>query len=332
LNEQLLRGDLFLCASEKQRDLWLGHLASLGRVNARTYDIDPSLRSLIDVVPFGVEDSPPRRTGPGAKGVVPGIGPDDELVLWGGGIYNWFDPLSIVRAVDRLRVTHPRVRLLFMGGRHPNPEIPEMRMAVEARRLASDLGLLGSHVFFNDGWVPYEERQNFLLDADIGVSMHLDHIETAFSFRTRVLDYLWASLPIVTTSGDAMAALVASRGAGLPVRPEDPTDIEAALHRLLSEPQFAAACRTASGAAAAELRWSTVLRPLLEFCREPRRAADLVDPDLGPELATARRKAGPPPSRGLRHDLAVIRHHMREGGVSQLVRRGAAKVRRSIRL
>ncbi len=33
LNEQLARGDLFLCASAKQRDFWLGQLAAVGRVN-----------------------------------------------------------------------------------------------------------------------------------------------------------------------------------------------------------------------------------------------------------------------------------------------------------
>src|SRR5690606_17477848 len=31
LNEQLERGDFFVCASEKQRDFWLGQLAGIGR-------------------------------------------------------------------------------------------------------------------------------------------------------------------------------------------------------------------------------------------------------------------------------------------------------------
>ena len=61
-----------LCASEKQRDFWLGQLAALGRVNPATYDADPTLRSLIDVVPFGLDgrgaDSAPA---PGLRGVVP---------------------------------------------------------------------------------------------------------------------------------------------------------------------------------------------------------------------------------------------------------------------
>jgi hypothetical protein len=330
LNEQLLRGDFFLCASDKQRDLWLGHLASLGRINARTYDDDPSLRQLIDVVPFGVDDEPPRRTGPGAKGVIPGIAADDQLVLWGGGIYNWFDPLSLVRAIARLRTRHDRVRLLFMGGKHPNPEISEMRMAVEARRLAAELDVLGTHVFFNDDWVPYDERQNFLLDADVGVSMHLDHVETAFSFRTRVLDYLWASLPVVTTSGDAMAALVAERNLGLTVPAEDPLAIEAALDRLLKDPYFATDCRAASFEAAEELRWSRVLQPLLAFCREPRRAPDLLDTHIGPALAGARRKAGPPPAHGLRHVAAVARQDLRQGGPAQLAQRVGGRLRRAL--
>ena len=47
------------------------------------------------------------RRGTALKGVVPGIGADDKVILWGGGIYNWFDPLTLIRAVDRLRQRRP---------------------------------------------------------------------------------------------------------------------------------------------------------------------------------------------------------------------------------
>ena len=108
------------------------------------------------VVPFGVSDAPPRHKQQVLKGVVPGIGPDDKVVLWGGGIYNWLDPLTLIRAIDKLRSRVGTVRLFFLGLRHPNPNVPEMRMAVETRRLAEELGLVGSHVFFNEGWVEYD--------------------------------------------------------------------------------------------------------------------------------------------------------------------------------
>ncbi|MDQ4068699.1 MAG: glycosyltransferase family 4 protein, partial [Actinomycetota bacterium] len=296
LNEQLLRGDFFLCASEKQRDFWLGQLAALGRVNPVNYDADETLRSLIDVVPFGVPGTPPARTRPAIKGVVPGIGRDDKVLLWGGGIYNWFDPLTLLHAVDRLRRRRPDVRLFFLGLKHPNPDIPQMRMAVAARQLSDRLALTGRHAFFNEGWVEYEDRQNYLLDADIGVSTHLDHVETAFSFRTRVLDYFWASLPTVATAGDAMAALIESRQLGLTVPAGDVDGLEAALARLLDDEPQCTAMGDRARAVATELSWPRVLAPLIEFCRAPQRAPDLLEPAV---------------SAALRADLAEVKERWR---------------------
>ena len=58
--------------------------------------------------PFGVAGDAPVRARSVLKGVVPGIGPDDKVILWGGGVYNWFDPLTLIRAVHRLRADVPR--------------------------------------------------------------------------------------------------------------------------------------------------------------------------------------------------------------------------------
>src|SRR5450432_425833 len=150
LNAEAILGDTFLCAAGRQRDMWLGHLAACGRVNPATYDADPSLRSLLRVVPFGVAEDPPITAQPVLRGVVDGIGVDDEIVLWGGGIYNWFDPQTLILAIDRLRVDRPNVRLVFMGTQHPNPAVATMRAAVEARSLSDERELTGVHVFFSD--------------------------------------------------------------------------------------------------------------------------------------------------------------------------------------
>src|SRR3954454_14743663 len=265
MNDQLLRGDFFMCASAKQRDFWLGHLASLRRINTYTYDEDETLDSLISVVPFGLPDEVPVATSRVMKGVVPGIGEDDEVILWGGGIYNWFDPLTLIRAVDQLRRRRPNVRLFFMGLRHPNPVVPEMRMATQARNLADELGVTGTHVFFNEGWVAYEERQNYLLEADVGVSTHLDHLETAFSFRTRILDYIWAGLPVVATQGDTFGDLIEAEQLGLTVPPGEVAALEEALFRMLDDREFAAICRKNLHELRPRYMWSRVLEPLVEF-------------------------------------------------------------------
>jgi len=270
INDDLRRGDFFLCASERQRDFWLGSLATLGRVNPDTYAADPNLRSLIDVVAFGIPDGEPSRVGAGVRGAFPGIGPDDPVVIWAGGVYNWFDPLSAVRAVEELRHRIPDLRLVFLGMRNPNPDIPEMRVAVELRSLSDSLGLTGTHVFFNEGWVPYDQRATFLLDADIGLSTHLAHLETRFSFRTRVLDYLWAGLPSVLTGGDTLSEEIDRLGLGVAVPPGDPAAIAAAIAHLLADPP----ARRAVGDHAAAYRWSVVAAPLVRYATDPWRAAD----------------------------------------------------------
>jgi len=327
LNEQLIRGDWFMCASEKQRDFWLGQLAALGRVNPATYDEDETLRSLIAVVPFGVPEAPPVRTRAAIKGVVPGIGPDDTVLLWGGGIYNWFDPLTLLRAVDQLRITHPDVRLFFMGLKHPNPDIPEMRMAVAARRLSDELGLTGTHAFFNEGWVDYDDRQNYLLDADIGVSTHLDHVETAMSFRTRILDHLWASLPTVSTRGDSLAAVIDARELGITVPAGDVDALQEALRRLLDDGDLRSRMGGNAGVLASELTWPQVLAPLVEFCRAPRRAPDLLDPTVTAGLRTDL-TAVKERWRGVGYDLRTTLGHLREGGPTLAARKAFGRLRR----
>jgi len=326
LNQQLARGDYFTCASPKQRDFWLGQLAAVGRINPLTYDRDETLRDLVGVVPFGVSDAPPMRTRPALKGVVPGIAEDDKVILWGGGIYNWFDPLTLLRAVDKLRTRIPTVRLYFLGLKHPNPHVPEMRMAVATRALADELGLTDEHVFFNEGWVEYADRQNYLLDADVGVSTHLDHVETEFSFRTRILDYFWSSLPVVATCGDSLADLIVQHEVGITVPAEDVDALEQALFDLLSDADRRASCAANCATLIDEFRWSRVLAPMVDFCRDARRAPDLVDPEMvelmGVPVAARTRR---PKFLHLRHDLRIVREHLRSGELRTIARKAAGR-------
>ena len=323
LNAQLRRGDFFLCASDRQRHFWLGHLTALGRLTPQLYDADPTAESLLAVVPFGLPGKPPTRTGPGARGVLPGIGPDDRVVLWAGGVYSWFDPLTLVRAVGELAAGRPDVRLVFLGMRHPNPEVPEMDIGARTRSLADRLDLTDRHVFFNDGWVPYADRQNWLLDANCGVTTHFHHVETTFAFRTRVLDYLWASLPIVTTDGDSFADLVRSEGLGVVVPPNDAGALARALDQVLYDEEFAAACRERIGVVRERFTWERVLTPLLDYCRSPHRAADRVtgnDPLVRNDALGA--------GGVLRRDTQLIREYLSAGGPTEVARRAAGRLRR----
>lgn len=271
LRVECLSGDFFLCASERQRDWWLGMLAAHGRLNPATYRSDPTLRNLIDVVPFGCRSEPLQHTHQVLKGVIPGIAGDDPVLLWGGGIWDWLDPLTLLYALPQVLARRPNVRLVFPGTRHPNQLVPAMTMGHQAIALARELGLLDTHVFFGD-WIPYADWPNYLWEADIGVSLHFDSLETRLAFRSRVLDYVWAGLPMVVSRGDVAGELVRQYGLGIVVDYQDVEGVAEALLTLLDEPRHARAERFAM--LRQELTWERVAQPLIRFCSAPYHAAD----------------------------------------------------------
>ena len=274
LQTQCRAGDFFICASERQRDWWLGLLEAAGRINVRTYGEDRSLRRLIDVVPFGLRSSPPRHRRQVLKGVWPGVEEGDRVVLWGGGLWQWLDPLAAVRAMAAVRERRTDVKLLFPGTRHPNPDVMDMPVHRRAVELARQLGVLDVCVFFGD-WVGYSEWPNYLLEADVGLSLHHDTLETRLAFRSRVLDYVWAGLPMVVTRGDVTSEWVSRLGLGEVVDYERDDEVAAALLRLLEKRRSDFGARF--DRARAELTWEKAAAPLIAFCKDPRCAPDRVD-------------------------------------------------------
>ncbi|TFD69373.1 glycosyltransferase [Cryobacterium ruanii] len=330
LNAQLSRGDFFLCASERQRHFYLGQLAALGRINPANYENDPDLENLIAVVPFGLSSTPPEHSRPVLKGTLKGIAKEDKLLLWSGGLYNWFDPKTLIRAVAALSENHENVRLFFQGTKHPHPGVPEMRIVAESRALALELGVLDRSVFFNSSWVDYSDRQNYLTEADVGVSTHFSHVETTFSFRTRILDYLWAGLPMVVTEGDHFAELVKNRKLGIVVPAGNVEELTAALEKALFDEQFVAEAKANIHAVREDYFWHRVLAPLTQFLSEPRHALDLVARGKVPAdalLAVIR-----PHSRvkkfGIRHDAGLFVHYLRESGPRVVFQKVQSRLRR----
>jgi glycosyltransferase involved in cell wall biosynthesis len=228
----LATSDKLICATTKQLDMWIGALSAHGRIKGDKYYADESLESVAGVVSFGLSEKEPSSTGPGIREKF-GLSKDDKIVLWGGGIWDWFDPLTLIKAMVIVKNNNPKIKLVFMGIKRPHEDI-EMSMANKAIKLAKQLRLLDKYVFFNYGWVNYEERQNFLLDSHVGVSTHFNQLETRFSFRTRLLDYLWANLPIISTKGDYFENEIIENNLGEVVEYKDEKSLANAIIKLCS--------------------------------------------------------------------------------------------------
>lgn len=284
--DALFSGHHFICASGKQRDLWIGMMVALRLLGPRTYDRDASLLSIIDEVAFGLPGEPPLAAtgGSGLRGRFAGrIMADDEIVLWNGGIWNWLDAPTAVQAMALLRQRRPRAKLVFMGA----TDITQARRATEqARRIADELGVLDRSVFFNDTWVPYADRAGWLLDADCAVSTHVEHLETRFAFRTRLLDCFWTQLPVVCTRGDELSDRIERADLGVVVPQSDPHALAAGIETVLERGRSSYADAIAS--VAADYAWSRVAEPLIRFITEETLPPRLGDGVGRPPLAWAR--------------------------------------------
>ena len=269
-------GDFFICASERQRDFWVGTLLAAGRVNTVTYARDHTLRELIDVVPFGISSDPPQMQHPVLKGVYPGIGSEDKVLLWNGGLWQWFDPLTLVDALVQVLRVRDDVKLFFAAGRHFDTEtVPEMPIYAQTVARCRELDLLDRHVFFGD-WVPYDERGKYLLEADLGVSAHWPGLESTFASRTRVLDCVWAGLPAISTAGDPISDMIAARGLGQTVPPQRPDLLAEAILSALADDGLRTRVAENAQSVRAELAWTRVVEPIVAFLERASFAPDAL--------------------------------------------------------
>ena len=136
-------------------------------------------------------------------------------------------------------------------------------MVSRAQQLAAEIGELDRTILFID-WLSYADRETLLAEADIGVLLHPLHIETRFSIRTRMLDYLWARLPVLITRGDVTSDWVQEHAIGRVIPPFDPAAAAGALCALLDQPK--AAFTAKFDALHALYRWRRVVQPLLAYC------------------------------------------------------------------
>src|SRR5205807_2514949 len=84
-------------------------------------------------------------------------------------------------------------------------------------------------------WVAYEERGAFYSRFGAALLTFPQSIETDLAVRIRVFDYLWAGLPIVTSSAPGTDELLTTYGAGVVVPSTSAADFAAALVHALRD-------------------------------------------------------------------------------------------------
>jgi glycosyltransferase involved in cell wall biosynthesis len=240
LTEALMRADLLICAARKQR---------------RLYETLQSNDAPWIEVPFGID----------LADTLACAKPQDNLVVWGGGVWEWLDPSTAVEAVVRVNDDGVRCRLLFLGRSRPNPQTVDRR---RESRFDDLLARGGPYVSANAEWVPYSERLSWLRAGKIAIMLHRRTAEAEYSIRTRLFDAIAAGIPVVATAGGFAADLVAREGLGIVVPPGDVAAVAAAIRRLLTDDALFTRCVQNLERIRPRFAWETVTQPLVDAVLE----------------------------------------------------------------
>ena len=271
LIRSMRRGDFFLCASESQRLFYLGAFLAIGRLNPIEFERDPNLNQLLAIAPFGVTDAHQ----------IPTKDLSNPSILF-GGIYDWYDPIFAIEAVTLARNDVPGLTLTF--NHHPNSEMPQGR-AAEAAAYVKERKL--QEIVRFEPWIPYHDRAAFYDRFSCALLTFPKSLETDLAMRTRVLDYIWGGLPVISSSARGTDEIIEGYKAGIVVATGDASDFHEAILKLLTRDYSAAVegCRRF----ARDHQWERSLAPLLEFCRNPRATRAKGEHDgVGPILAESK--------------------------------------------
>jgi glycosyltransferase involved in cell wall biosynthesis len=235
LGEALMRADLLVCAARKQRELY----ERLQSADAPWIE-----------VPFGI-DLGETRVCEKSK---------DNIVIWGGGIWEWLDPAGAVDAIVRVNESGVRARLLFLGRARPNRNLIDRR---RDDRFDDLLARGGPYVSANEEWIPYRERLSWLRAGKIAIMLHRRTAEADYSIRTRLFDAIAAGIPVVASAGGFAAELVERESLGIVVPPEDTGAAAEAIRRLLTDDEIYASAVKNLERIRPQFAWEVVTRPLV---------------------------------------------------------------------
>jgi hypothetical protein len=245
-----------MTTTQRERFYLLGLLAASGRLSEGRRDREDPLVQVVRMTP--PNDPPqarvrrPERTGP------------ERVFLLAGAFLPWYDYALLGKAINLLdRSTKALVRVVVMGG---NPRMPQQEKKVR-EMLSAEIN--DDRLEFS-GVVPFSRRAEYYLGADVGLVVSPNTIEDELSARTRIVDYLWAHLPVITPGRDEYSAELLAAGAGFAYGPR-PEDLSKVISDVVQRPAAVEKARLVISRLLEDaFSPSLAAKPFLAFLEEPR--------------------------------------------------------------
>lgn len=185
-----------------------------------------------------------------------GLGPENGIALYQGNF-------QLDRGLDVLmeasRHIAPQHRIVAMGKDLTHGEIAKL---VEQAGVGERFKILPP--------VPYEDLIEWTASADLGLIIyrpsHSPNVK--YCLPNKVFEYLMAGIPVLATSLDAVADLLATYDAGTVVSSVDPVEVARTINLLLDDPQTLVRMRHNALVAAHELSWEHESQRLVDLYQE----------------------------------------------------------------
>jgi hypothetical protein len=137
-------------------------------------------------------------------------------------------------AIQKL-TSDPRFKFVLVGGKNPYNNHPAFVKQYEyVADSFKQSHMLGKSVFMVD-WVDFDKRLEWYQGANAVISINQPGEENVYSWRTRIMDYVWGGVPIITNGGDPLSDQLLQANAALQISTEDDSIVEV-IGNLLSQP------------------------------------------------------------------------------------------------
>ncbi|TAK37073.1 MAG: glycosyltransferase [Chloroflexota bacterium] len=216
----LLRGDAFSAVSQPQKFATIGELGAYGRLNRYTFGHD-----LVHSIPCAIEGEAPPHDRIVFRGT--DVADDDFVVLWSGGYNTWTDVDSLMSGLERAMTANPRIKFVSTGGQidgHDELTYPRFLQLIARSPHANN--------FVMKGWVPSEDVPSYYHEANVGINIDSDNYEGMLGSRNRILSWLAAGLPVLTTDTTEISHVVQQEGLGHTFPHRDPAALADLLIRV----------------------------------------------------------------------------------------------------
>jgi glycosyltransferase involved in cell wall biosynthesis len=253
-NESLLHGDIFLCASETQIEYYKGVLSAIGKINPVSYH-NHGLR----IVPYGINSDSPN----------PNKTPFSDLIkndkntfkmLWFGGVYPWFNVDILLEAISNIGRSKS-IHLAMVGAKNPfvNNEIfvKKSNELINSIRKLCLTDIISLH-----DWVSYEDRGDWYCDCDCIITLNKQGIENSLSWRTRLVDYVWSGMPVLTNGGDPLGEDLILNGAAGRVSIDDSNKLARDIQNYITNPGKLSEMRTRMISYQSNLHWENIVKSI----------------------------------------------------------------------